>query len=108
MKDIKQRIEEQVSQMFSYWYFHDLPKYSFEIGTITPVIGPIYLVDINLHVWHNFELRALYVDGERPGVFLDGFILSHLVETPMLKHYALNTLDIGALVKDGYAHLDEH
>ena len=108
MKDIKERIRQEVSQMFSYWYFHDLPKYKFEIGTIAPVIGPIYLVDIDLHVWSDFQLRALYVDGERPGVFLDGHILSHLVETPMLKHYSLDTLDIGALVQGGYAHLDEH
>lgn len=108
MKDIKQRVQEEVSQVFSYWYLHDLPKYAFEIGSITPVISPIYLVDINLHVWTDFQLRALYIDGERPELLLDTFILSHLVETPMFKHYHLDTLDIGALTEGGYSHPQEH
>lgn len=69
MKDIKKRVQEEVSQVFSYWYFHDLSRYSYEVKAITPVISPIYLIDIDLHVWHDFQLRALYIDGERPGLF---------------------------------------
>jgi hypothetical protein len=55
-------------------------------------------VNITLHLWNTFHITALYLDGDgrgggRPALFIDTWMLSFLVEEPMLNHYELQDVE---------------
>jgi glycosidase len=96
------RVREAVRQTLSYWYTYQVKDYDgYDIDAITHLWGPLYTVSITLRVWHTFRFSALYLDVDNrdegshrhPTLFIDAYMLSHLVETPMLNHYQLQDVD---------------
>jgi hypothetical protein len=97
--DVRKRISDALSQTFSYWYVYQVKKYGgWEIDSVEHLWGPLYTVNVTLHLWNKFQFTALYLDGDgrgggHPALFIDTWTLSFLVEEPMLNHYELQDVE---------------
>jgi hypothetical protein len=81
MTDLEKRVREALNQMQSYWYLYLTKGHAkTTVKEITPLVGPLYRIKVELVLWEAFTFDALYLDGEQPGVFIDAYMLSHFSE----------------------------
>ena len=81
MPDLEKRIKQALSQVTSYWYLYTTEGHGkYIIKEITPLVGPLYRIKVELALWDNFTFDALYIDSDTPSVFIDAYMLSHFSE----------------------------
>jgi hypothetical protein len=81
MSELEKRVKEALDQVESYWYLYlTKGRARSTVKEITPLVGPLYRIKVELALWQLFTFDALYLDGEQPGIFIDASMLSHLTE----------------------------
>lgn len=94
MSELEKRVKQALDQVESYWYLYLTEgQAKATVKEITPLVGPLYRIKVELVLWQVFTFDALYLDGEQPIVFIDAYMLSHFSEhliknkTEVLSHW---------------------
>lgn len=81
MSELEKRVKQALGQVESYWYLYLTEgRARSTVKEITPLVGPLYRIKVELVLWERFTFDALYLDGEQPSVFIDAYMLSHFSE----------------------------
>jgi len=75
MSELEKRVKRALDQVQSYWYLYATEGHAqTTVKEITPLLGPLYRIKVELLLWEAFTFDALYLDGEQSAVFIDAYM----------------------------------